>query len=155
MSIRSFDPFLTYQFALEISNGPIKAQNVFFSEASGLSVDYNAVEFKTMDQKGRPISQRIPGRPTLSPITLKRGITTDMNLWAWFHLVREGKLDDVRADVDIRLFDRSYKEVYVWSLSRAWPSKISGPQFSAGGNDVAMQELTLVYEDITYRPTPT
>lgn len=152
MSVRTNDPFLAYQFALEITNGPIKAENIFFSEVSGLAVDYNAVEFKTMDQKGQPMSKKIAGYPTLSPITLKRGITTNMNLWTWFQLVREKTLTDVRADVDIRLFDRNYKEIYVWSLGRAWPSKLSGPQFSVGSNDVAMQELTLVYETIRFQP---
>lgn len=143
------DPLLGYQFSLQIKGGPIESEGAFFRELSGLGSEYEVADYRTVDKQGKLVVQKIPGRISYSPVTLKRGITADLSLWKWHRKVLEDAEDRARADVTIIMYDRSYNPVIRWNLTRAWPSKISGPQFQSDSTDVGMEELTLVYESIT------
>ena len=58
---------------------------------------------------------------------------------------------DERRDVTIRqLSAPGGKIVNSWRLTRAWPSRWSGPAFDAMNNDVAWEELELTYEDLIW-----
>ncbi|MCB0154579.1 MAG: phage tail protein [Anaerolineae bacterium] len=46
------------------------------------------------------------------------------------------------------MFDQSLKPVAQWDFKNAWPSKISGPQPKADGNDISLEDLTIVHEYI-------
>ena len=144
----NLDALVAYQFSLDITEGPVRLSPLYFSELSGLGVEYQVIEHKTFSEKGLPLIQLIPGRPTYAPVTLKRGVTTDLSLWQWHRMVYSGQLEQARASVSITMYDGAYKAVFMWSLMRAWPSKLSGLQFSASSSDFLMQELTLVYEGI-------
>lgn len=146
------DPLLSYQFSLDITQGPIQIAPLYFSEMSGLGVEYGVIEHKLFTESGLPLLQKVPGLPTYTPVTVKRGITSDLSLWRWHRMVYEGLLKDARATISITLHDMAYHPIFMWSLVRAWPSKISGFQFATGSNDVIMQELTLVYEEIEEQP---
>lgn len=148
MPLRKQESVLAYNFALELRDGPLgeKSKTAYFREISGLGVDYDVVEHKTVDAQGRPIVQKIPGRISYGAITLKRGITADLSLWEWHRVILEETVEKARTTVLIRLFDASYRELFHWTLARAWPSKISGPQLTAESNDIAVEELTIVYE---------
>jgi len=155
MALRKHETVLTYSFALELRDGPVITKNAYFQEVSGLSVDYDVVEHKTMDAKGRPLVQKLPGRVTYGAVTLKRGITADLSLWQWHQIIFEETVEKARATVLIKLYDAGYNELFHWTLARAWPSKISGPQLVANSADVALEELTLVYESYLKEPAGT
>jgi len=146
MALRKHEPVLAYSFALEMRDGPVITKGAYFGEVSGLSADYEVVEHKTIDANGKPLVQKIAGRISYGAVTLKRGITADLSLWQWHKIVMEESMEKARATILIRLFDVGYNELFHWTLARAWPSKISGPQFVAAGADVALEELTIVYE---------
>ena len=148
MALRKHEPVLAYNFALELRDGPLsaKAKGAYFHEVSGLSVDYEVVEHKTIDAQGRPLVQKLPGRISYGAVTLKRGITADLSLWQWHKSIFEETVEKARTTVLITLYDAGYHELFHWTLARAWPSKISGPQFVADSTDVALEELTIVYE---------
>lgn len=153
MSIQDGDPLLSYQFSLQVIGGPVLPASVFFRQISGIGVEYGVAEHKTISESGIPIIQKIPARPTYSPVTLKRGIASDLSLWAWHKMVMEEATAELaRADVQIVMFNRMYLPVLQWTLSRAWPSKISGPEFQTDSTDVAMEELTLVHEGVVIDP---
>ena len=46
------------------------------------------------------------------------------------------------------MFDQELKEQARWNFLQAWPSKISGPAPKADGNEIVLEELTLVHEFI-------
>ncbi|MFN8494546.1 MAG: phage tail protein [Caldilineaceae bacterium] len=143
------DPLLRYQFTVEVSGNLLTPAPVYFSELSGLNVEYNVLEYKTFSQKGIPLIVNVPGRPTYAPITLKRGITSGLSFWTWHQMVYGGEWEKAKADVNIILRNRAYEPVWRWALKNAWPSRISGPQFSTDSTDVILEELTLVYEGIS------
>ena len=41
-----------------------------------------------------------------------------------------------------------------WRLEGAWPCRWSGPAFNAAGNDIAMEELELAYDDLVWVAEP-
>jgi phage tail-like protein len=143
------DPLLGYQFSLQIKGGPIQSEGAYFRELSGLGSEYEVADHRTIDAQGMLVVQKVPGRISYAPVTLKRGITADLSLWKWHRKVCEDAEKRARADVTIIMYDRNYNAVIRWNLTRAWPSKISGPQFQSDSTDIGMEELTLVYEGIT------
>jgi phage tail-like protein len=46
------------------------------------------------------------------------------------------------------MFDQEFNEVARWNFTSGWPSKVSGPSPKADGNEVGIEELTIVHEGI-------
>jgi phage tail-like protein len=136
------DPAVSTWFGIEFS-GKIAGA---FRECSGLGSENEIVEEKASGPKGEQVMKKIPGRMKWGDITLKRGMTDDMDMWKWRQLVEEGKIVDARKNGAIVMFDQKGGEIARWDLINAWPSKISGPTANAGNNEVAIEELTITHE---------
>src|SRR6516164_6319647 len=63
-----------------------------------------------------------------TPLMLKRGLTGTLFLWQWRQEVRDGgtAFPPVR-NVVIQLQDEQHRNVYKWTLTNAWCTKLSGP----------------------------
>jgi phage tail-like protein len=118
------DPLVGFHFAVDIQ-GVIKG---YFTECNGLGSEHDIVEHKVINEKGQEIVLKIPGRLKWENITLKRGITANMDIWNWRKQVEDGNVDDARRDGSIVMYDQHLKEVARWNFERAWPLKVSGPQ---------------------------
>jgi phage tail-like protein len=138
------NPLLSFNFAIEV-DGPVSV-NGYFTECSGLGSEHELVENKITTEDGREIVQMIAGRLKFEPVTLKRGITGNMQIWDWRKMVEEGKMEEARANCSIVMFDRNYQEVARWNLERAWPSKVSGPSVKSDSNEIGVEEMQLAYE---------
>ncbi len=70
-------------------------------------------------------------------------------LFDWVRRVREGTYQP--RNVSITLLDEARNPVATFRLRNAQPKKWVGPTLAAkGGGEVAMEELHLVHEGITY-----
>ena len=69
--------------------------------------------------------RKIPGLKKFTNITLKRGITGDVDFWNWIVRALNGQVQ--RADGAIVLLDENRKEVMRWNFDRGWPCKYTGP----------------------------
>ncbi|OQY48085.1 MAG: hypothetical protein B6242_03320 [Anaerolineaceae bacterium 4572_78] len=138
---RQSDPLLSYQFTLDV-NGITG----YFTEVTGLTSEHEVVEHKVVGQNGKELVQMIPGRLKWSEITLKKGVTTSMGFWDWRQLVIDGKTETSRYNCIVSMYDRNYQLAAQWTVVRAWPSKISGPEFKSDSNDFAVEEIALVHE---------
>jgi phage tail-like protein len=144
----SEDPLLGFNFALELE-GSIAG---YFTECSGIGSEHEIVEHKVVDKSGHEIVRKIPGRLKWQDITLKRGITSDMQIWAWRDTLVKGDVVGSRKNISITMLDRTYSPVAVWHFQNAWPSKVSGPSFKSDDNSFGVEEVTLVHEGM-YRET--
>jgi phage tail-like protein len=111
-----------------------------------------------LDSEGKPIEYRPGNSPVFSPIkmpgigkvgnvTLRKGIfINDTKFWTWYNEIKmnNGK----RQTVAINLLDETGTPKMVWTLTNAWPTKITGTDLKADGNDVAIESLELAYETI-------
>jgi phage tail-like protein len=151
MASRDSDPILSYQFSVSVSQDPFGLLGFlipvhgFFTEISGLDVEYETTEFKTTNLLGLPASNQVPMRPVYSPVTLKRGITDSEGFWLWHQLLVLGAKPILKSYVTITMYNRSYEPLAMWSVERAWPSKITGPQIRSDSNDFVIEELVLTH----------
>jgi phage tail-like protein len=139
---RETDPLVGFQFSIEFGSNITG----FFTECSGLESETEVIEHKVVTKTGQPLIQKIPGRLKWANVTLKRGITSDTEIWKWREKVVAGDIKGARSGGSIVMYDYNFEEVARWNLENAWPSKVSGPQFKSDGNEYGVEELTLVHE---------
>ena len=138
------DPMIGAHF--EVSVGAITG---YFTEVSGLGSESEVVDHKIMAKGAKePIIRKIPGRLKWGDITLKRGLTSSMDLWKWRKMIEDGDVKGARKNGSIMMFDQSLKTVAQWDFKNAWPSKISGPTPKSDSNELVVEEITLVHEYI-------
>lgn len=136
------DPYGNYNFLVEI-DGIARAT---FHEASGFESSIDVIEHR---EGGENITLRkLPGMVKYSNISLKWGTTNDRDLYDWHMQWVKGDPDAKRKNGSVILLDRQGQEKVRWNFFNAWPSKWTGPSFSAEGNDVAIEALELAHEGI-------
>jgi len=138
------DPLVGCQFSLEIQ-GVIKG---YFTEVSGLGSEHEIVEHKVVDESGHDVVMKIPGRLKWSDVTLKRGITSSMDVWDWRKQVEDGDVTGARKNGSVVMYDQSYSQIARWNFTNAWPSKVSGPSLNAQNNEFGIEEMVIVHEGI-------
>ena len=139
------DPLTGFHFALEVQDQIAG----YFTECSGIGSENEIITHNVVSAKGVEVVLKIPGRLKWGDITLKRGITSSMDLWEWRKLVEDGDVEGARRDGSVVMFDQHLKEKARWNFTQAWPSKISGPTPKAEGNEITLEEITIVHEYIT------
>jgi len=144
MGARASDPLVGFHFSLEVQG----AVTGFFTEIGGLGSETEVVDHKIVTPEGHEVIQKIPGRLKWGEITLKRGVTAEMDMWKWRKLVEDGKISNARKNGSIVMYDEALKEIARWNFTNGWPSKINGPQLQADSNAYGVEELTIVHEGI-------
>jgi phage tail-like protein len=135
------DPLLGHNFAVELDG----ITGTGFKECSGLDCSQNAIDYRE-GTDATLAKRKIPGLLSWSNISLKRGITSDHNLWDWQLKAAKGKVD--RRSLSIIMLDSSGEEVMRWNVRNAWPVKWSGPSFDAASDNVAIESLEIAHEGI-------
>lgn len=138
---RKKDPFRGFKFRVVI-DGISKAG---FREVSGLDAGTDAVDYREGD--GDTVL-KLPGLKKFSNITLKRGITDDLDLWKWRSMVMDGQIKDARKDGQIILLDDEGNDAAEWTFSAGWPTKWTGPTFNATANEVAIDTIEIAHEGL-------
>lgn len=124
-----------------------------FSECSGLEM---TMEVNTIKEGGNNSEQiHLAGPLTYGQLTLKRGMTSNFDLWDWFESVQSNRL--LRVDGEIQMLSaqkmasdpvppgKKNKDV-VFKLTACMPVKIVAPSLNGKDGDIAIEELQIVYE---------
>jgi phage tail-like protein len=151
------DPLIGFHFAVDVQ-GVVTG---YFTECSGLGSEHDIVEHKVVTETGQEVVLKIPGRLKWENITLKRGITSSMDIWEWRKQVEDGDViwewrkqvedgdvNGARRDGSVVMYDQHLEEVARWNFERAWPLKVSGPAPKADSNEIGIEELTIAHEYI-------
>lgn len=138
------DPLVGFHFAVEVQ-GQVAG---YFTEVSGLGSEHEIIEHKVINDKGVEVIMKIPGRLKWENIVLKRGITSNMDIWTWRKKVEDGGVNDARSDGSVTMFDQTLSAVAQWQFKRAWPVKVTGPSVKSDSNEIGVEELTLAHEYI-------
>lgn len=139
------DPLVGFHFMLDVQ-GTVQG---YFTEVSGIGSETEVAEQKVVNKEGIQIVLKVPGRLKWGDITLKRGLTSNLEIWNWRKLVEDGKVKDARKNGSIVMYDQTLKPIAQWDFKNAWPSKVSGPSPKSDSNELTVEELTLVHEYIT------
>jgi len=138
------DIVVGFHFALDIQ-GAVKG---YFTEVSGIGSENEVAEQKVVNEKGVQVVLKIPGRLKWGDITLKRGLTSNLEIWKWREMVENGEVTKARKNGSIIMFDQSLKPVAQWDFKNAWPVKVSGPAPKSDSNELQVEELTIAHEYI-------
>lgn len=149
MAVHCDDPWAAFNYRVTIT--PKKGPEVHggFSEISGLNIEVTYADYREGTDPENHV-RKIPTIDKQGDVTLKRGLLGSLDVFQWVDQVRRGD-QDAEATVVIELMSEDHSQtVATWTLTGARPSKWTGPSLSAKGTDVAMEELVLVCEKLTY-----
>jgi phage tail-like protein len=149
MAIQRDRPYKNSNFLVQIGQGDATSVLAGFVEVSGLAIDVGVPpEYRNGNSRVNH-AEVDAGLYGVSPVTLRRGLIGALDLYQWIDAVRTGN-EDVRQPVRIELQDESHNgPVFTWNLVNAFPIRYVGPILVANGNDVAIEELVLAYEDLS------
>jgi phage tail-like protein len=118
-----------------------------FQEVTGLDIQSEEIKYRQGDSPVfSPI--KMPGLKKYSNITMKKGIFKgDNKFWDWLNQIKMNTIK--RVPVTISLLDESGAPTMVWTLANAWPTKITGTDLKAEGNEVAVESIEIVHEGLT------
>ncbi len=132
-----------FAFMLEVDG---QAGISYFTKCSGLSIDIEGAEHKTMTPSGAYIKTMIPGRTSYGDIELSRGLTSDTSLEDWADTVAKGTITEARCNGAISIMSLTNEVVAQFTFENGWPSKWSGPSLSATSTEAAIESLTISHE---------
>jgi phage tail-like protein len=142
MEMLEQDPLVSAWFGIEFQGQVIGA----FRECTGLGSENEIVEYKASGPTGEYVIKKVPGRMKWNNITLKRGITSAMDMWTWRKMVEQGNVDGARRNGSIVMFNTQGMPMARWNFVNAWPSKLTGPTANANNNEVGIEELEITHE---------
>jgi phage tail-like protein len=138
-------PLTSFNFAVEIypdgDSAPLA--EAAFAECDGIEL---TMDVKTIRQGGaNDRAYRVPGVVNYSNLTLKRGVTGNLDLWDW---VQRSTADPgLRANAEVIVFEADGStEAMRYQLHRCLPIKFKAPTLSAKDGQVAIEEFQLAYE---------
>ena len=135
-------PLPKFYFTVETDSLP----EATFQECSGLDTEAQPIEYR---HGNSPIFSTIkmPGLVKTSNVTLKKGIfVNDNKFYDWYAKIKMNII--LREPVVISLLDETGAPKMVWTLSNAWPTKVTGTDLKSDGNEVAVETLELAHEGL-------
>lgn len=117
-----------------------------FQEVTGLSSETQVIEYRGGSS---PVysTVKMPGIQKFGNVTLKKGMFKgDKNLWDKYNLIKMNTYK--RATITISLLDESQGVAMSWTLTNAFPTKITVTDMKSDGNEVAVETLELAHEGL-------
>jgi phage tail-like protein len=127
-----------------------KATVGFFSSCSGLSSELSVVKHKTMTADGKQVETRQPNKRSFSEVVLKRGYTSNTDLYDWFKKTVDAGANVERSEASIVVLDRDLEEIARFNLEQCFPSKLSISDLGAKSDDAVVEELTIRHENLVW-----
>lgn len=137
------DPYRNFRFRVELDG----IETAAFSEATVPDSSTDAVDYR---EGTDPTHQRkLSGLTKFGNVTLKKGITDNMDLYDWRKSVEQSGAKGARKNMSLILIDEEGNDKSRWNIVEAWPTKYDPSDFSAKGNEVLIETLEIVHEGIT------
>jgi phage tail-like protein len=130
-----------------------------FSDCDGLEM---TMEPKTVKEGGNNLEQiHLPGRVSYGQLTLKRGMTANLDLWKWFTVAAGGGFKanqqatenkrGLLAVGQVTMFDNGGRPKLRFMLTGCLPVKIKGATLSAKDGQVAIEEMQIAYRTLAVK----
>lgn len=123
-----------------------------FSEIDGLDMSN---EVKTVREGGNNLKQiHLVGPVTYGQVTLRRGMTTNLDLWKWFRAAAGGEENGrgTMAQGAVIMRDAANQPKFRFELTDCLPIKIKAPALNAKDGAVGIEEMQIAYSSLTIRP---
>ncbi len=137
-------PLPKFYFSVDIGG---VGDDLPFQEVSGLDTESQPIEYRAGNNKEWSVI-KMPGLKKTGNVTLKKGVfAKDNKFWDWYSQIKLNTIK--RQTVTIKLLDENGGNTMVWKLANAWPTKITGTDLKAEGNEVAVETLEMAHEGLT------
>lgn len=137
-------PLPKFYFSVDITD---VGDDLAFQEVAGLDSESQPIEYRGGNSKVWS-TVKMPGLLKSGNVTLKKGIfAKDNNFWDWYSQIKLNTIK--RQTVTIKLLDESGSPTMVWTLANAWPTKVTGTDLKAEGNEVAVESIEIAHEGLS------
>ncbi|MEX2382155.1 MAG: phage tail protein [Opitutales bacterium] len=135
------DPYRAYNFKLLIQG----VTEGHFTECTGLGLQVKMIKYR--EAGNNQVVHCVPSQVTYDEVTLRYGLTDSKDLWDWMLAIVKGLSE--RKNVSILMLDsEGANEVLRWDLINALPCAWSGAPLQALSHEVAIESLTLAFEQL-------
>lgn len=148
-------PAFRFEVAITVENGSQHGLSnplcsAAFAECNGIEA---SMAPKTLQEGGNNREQvYLVGPVTYAQLTLKRGMTDNLDLWRWFNAVSGlQSASGARAQVEVKVMKADGSVAVTYTLSRCLPVKIKAPGLVAKDAGLAIEELVLAYAKFEIR----
>lgn len=136
-----FDPYARFNFKLEIDGITVAG----FTEVTGLNAEVATIDYREGHET--LTTRKLPGLSKFGNITLKRGVTQELDIFKWIDQGMKGDVDR-KQSISIVLNDEQHKEAARWNLLNVWPTKYMAPDLKADASEIAIETLEFVHEGV-------
>jgi phage tail-like protein len=138
-------PLPRFFFSVDLGDGEKQS----FSEVTGLESEVQVIEYR---HGNSPVFSpiKMPGLKRVGNVTLRKGILTRHQMVTdWFNQTRLNIIQ--RRTVTISLLDEAGSSKMTWTLTNAFPTKVSATDLTADSSEVAVESLELAYERLAVK----
>lgn len=133
------------KFRFEVDLGE-ELKGVAFQEVSGMDVENQIIEYRK-DNSPLFSTEEMPGIVKYGNVTLKRGVfVNDQTFWNWHAQITMNTIQ--RRTILIKLLDETGSVTMQWTLSNAWPTKITATDLKSDGNEIAVDTIEIAHEQL-------
>ncbi|MGA2043978.1 MAG: phage tail protein [Roseiarcus sp.] len=137
-------PLPKFYFSVDIAD---VGTNLPFQEVTGLDAEAQVIEYRAGNSKAFS-TIKMPGIVKSGNVTLKKGVfVKDNKFWDWFNQRKMNLIK--RSAITIKLLDQDANPTMTWTLTNAWPTKITSTDLKADGNEVAVETIEIAHEGVT------
>ena len=140
-------PYGAYNFLVKISGYSSTA----FSECTIPAAEIDVMEYREGNDKLNTV-RKLPGMTRYGRLVLKRGLTTNMDLWDWFSSFAQGT--GTRQSLSVVLLDSGKNPVMQWNFTNAWPVKYEPPVLEGTRSVLAIETLEVVFDTMVLAGSP-
>ena len=134
-------PTVKFVFRVTIGN-----TEIMFQEVTGLSSETQVIEYRAGNSKEFS-TVKMPGIKKYGNITLKKGIfKNDKTLWDMYNLVKMNTFE--RKTITISLLDESQAVAMSWTLTNAFPCKMTVTDMKSDSNEATVETMELAHEGL-------
>lgn len=132
------------QFHFQVNWGGVLMS---FQEVTGLDSDTDPIKYRSGNSDAISLAD-MPGLKKSGNIILKRGtVASDTAFREWFNQIQLNEIK--RVPVTIRLMDETGAATTTWTVTNAYPLKISGITLDAGSSDAAIESIDVAHDGLT------
>ena len=122
------------------------SEEVAFQEVSGLDTEAQIIEYRHGNSKEFS-TIKMPGLKKFGNVTMKKGVfVKDNKFWDWYNEIQMNIIK--RKPVTISLLDEQGNPTMVWTLTNAWPTKITATDLKSDSNETAIETLEIAHEGL-------
>ena len=144
------DPYTAFNFRVELTlpDRPDYLCSANFAECDGLEMTMEPKTIREGGNNSQPI--HLLGPVSYGQLSLKRGMTDNLDLWEWFDLVMQKGQGGLRASGQVVMLSANRAEQVQFTLERCLPVKLKAPALNAKDGMVAIEELQIAYESLHF-----